>query len=226
MPMISLPKFCVSMTTVLMLTAACEQELYEKGDSSMSYMRADFVEAFVGSGKQVDYVITDDGDSLQLTAPYKGSWVERADTLYRALMYYNQRGTTAEISSMYRVPVLSAKRDVIGINKAKTDPVGLETIWMSRSKRYLNLGLLLKTGEAEAEKPRAQSFGIVKDGTALNDDRTLTLNLTLSHNQGDIPQYYTQRSYLSIAVSELKVDSLRLTLHTYDGVVSRVFSLR
>ena len=186
MPMISLPKFCVSMTTVLMLTAACEQELYEKGDSSMSYMRADFVEAFVGSGKQVDYVITDDGDS----------------------------------------PVLSAKRDVIGINKAKTDPVGLETIWMSRSKRYLNLGLLLKTGEAEAEKPRAQSLGIVKDGIALNDDRTLTLNLTLSHNQGDIPQYYTQRSYLSIAVSELKVDSLRLTLHTYDGVVSRVFSLR
>lgn len=208
------------------MTTACEQELYEKGDSELSYLRADFVEAFVGGNKQVDYVVTDDGEHLQLQEPYKAAWMEKSDTVYRSLMYYSHRGQAAEVRSMSRVPVLSARRDVVGISKAKTDPVGLETIWMSSTRKYLNLGLLLKTGAADSEQARAQTLGILHTGTTLNADRTQTYRLTLSHGQGDMPQYYTQRSYLSIAVDGVQADSLELTVFTYDGTVTRVFSLR
>ena len=53
----------------LLTLFSCEQDLYEKGDNEYSYMRADFVEAVVGSNKQVVYVVTDNDERLLLTAP-------------------------------------------------------------------------------------------------------------------------------------------------------------
>ena len=47
----------------LLLLVSCTQDNYDKGEGEYSLMRADFVEAHVGSDKRVDYVVTDDGDS-------------------------------------------------------------------------------------------------------------------------------------------------------------------
>ena len=205
--------------------AACEQDIYEKGDSATSYVQADFVEAFVNGSKQVEYVITDDGERLPLKEPYTGSWVQKADTVYRSLMYYSHIGEVAEVMSLSRVPMLSAKRDTLAVGKWKKDPVGLETIWLSRNKKYLNLGLLLTTGET-ADKQQSQTLGVVISGFSLNADTTRTCNMALSHWQADTPQYYTQRTYLSISVEGLEADSLCFTLNTYDGVVTKKFRIQ
>ena len=63
---------------------ACEQDLYEKGDGELSYLRADFVEAYVNADKQINRVVTDDDDELKLTMPYTADWIKRPDTTYRA----------------------------------------------------------------------------------------------------------------------------------------------
>ena len=56
-------KLLVSVPVVLLaLLAACEQEVYEKGDGELSYLRADFVEAFVNADKEVSRVLTDNDD--------------------------------------------------------------------------------------------------------------------------------------------------------------------
>ncbi len=70
----------LSAVSLFAFATSCEQELYDKGDSEYSLMRADFVEAFVDNDKQVGYVVTDDDERLQLTAPYTAQWIQRPDT--------------------------------------------------------------------------------------------------------------------------------------------------
>ena len=81
----------------LLTLFSCEQDLYEKGDNEYSYMRADFVEAVVGSDKQVVYVVTDNDERLLLTAPYTDSWIGRSDTVYRAILYYSNQDDRAKV---------------------------------------------------------------------------------------------------------------------------------
>ena len=53
----------------------------------------------------------------------------------------------------------------------------------------------------------------------------LTGHLQLIHKQGDVPEYYSQRVYISLPLQELTVDTLYLTIDTYDGVVRKGFLL-
>ena len=71
------------------LLSSCTEDNEDKGDGEYSYLRADFVEAHVGEDKRVDYVLTDDGDSLRTNPPFSVSWITTADTVYRAIFYYN-----------------------------------------------------------------------------------------------------------------------------------------
>ena len=43
-----------------------------------------------------------------------------------------------------------------------TDPVGFESVWISKNHKYLNLTLVLKTGKTEDEKA-VQTLAIVCD---------------------------------------------------------------
>ena len=74
----------------LSLLLSCTTDAYDKGEGEYSQLRADFVEAHVGSDKRVDYVLTDDGDSLRTNPPFTVSWITKRQTpLCRALFYYN-----------------------------------------------------------------------------------------------------------------------------------------
>ena len=106
--------FFLLLTSYILLS--CEQDVYEKGDGSYSYMRADFVEAYVGADKQVSRVMTDDDDELTLTAPYMAEWIKRPDTTYRAVLYYNKVENGAEplkLSRITTLDVISSKRFII-----------------------------------------------------------------------------------------------------------------
>ena len=210
---------------LLAFLAACEQDFYDKGDGQYSYLRADFVEAFVDNDKQVDYVVTDDGVKLQLTPPYAAKWIQRPDTVYRAVLFYNYKDGQTEALSLARVSTLSFKQDSAAVINWKPDPVGVETAWLSGSKKYLNLGLVLMTGAVHKDA-KPQSVGVLLSGVTLNADSTTTAHLLLNHRQGDEPEYYSQRTYLSIPLQGLEVDSLRLSIRTYDGVIERAFRVK
>ena len=73
---------------MLCMLAACEQENYDKGDGKYSRLVTAFVEAPTNQERQVVYVDTDEGERLALNAPYTAKWLLKADTTYRAVLYY------------------------------------------------------------------------------------------------------------------------------------------
>ena len=213
-----------SLFLLMPVVIACEQDVYDKGDTEYSYMRADFVEAVVGSDKQVTYVLTDDDERLPLTAAYSAKWIERPDTTYRAVLYYNYKKQQAEVLNLARVTTVSVKPLHQYEKGVKTDPLGLESVWLSSNKKYLNLSVIIKTGSID-EKAEKQTLGMVGDTIMVDDNNLRTYQLRLYHSQGDVPQYYSQRVYFSIPVSGLEVDSLQLSVNTYDGIVTKGFHL-
>lgn len=203
---------------------ACEQEVYEKGDGAYSLLRADFVEAHVQADKTVDYFITDEGDRLNVATPFTPSWVETPDTFYRAACSYNNTGQTVEVISMGQISVIDSIIPAGKLeNGVKTDPLSLESIWVSTNKRYLNIGLLLKIGTTDNAKA-IHRVGLVADTVITHDDGKRTMHARLYHDQGDVPEYYSHRTYFSVLQSCLDADSISLTTNTYDGkVVKRLF---
>ena len=238
--------FCLILCAVAF--AGCEQDAYDKGDASYSYMRADFVEAVVGSDKRIAGVVTDDDVQLRLMTPFTASWIQRADTVYRAVMFYNlgvqefgssgvqefgssgvqEFGSSgvqeAEVVSLQRIATLSVRTSrQVGFGVAD-DPLKLESVWLSGNKKYLNLRVVVMTGLTD-DDGATQSLGMVSDTILVGDDGLRTCHLRLLHSQGDVPQYYSQRVYFSVPVDRLEADSLRLTVNTYDGVVTKGFRL-
>jgi hypothetical protein len=210
---------------VMALFAACEQETYETGTGKYSLLQAELVEAYSDAKHQVNYVVTDEGVRLPLSKPHTAKWIDKSDTIYRAALYYNKVEEQAEVvqlvqvSTPHIIPVDSFKSGV------KTDPIKFESIWMSKNRHYLNLGAYLMMGTKE-EMAEPQVLGIVADSIALHADSTQTLYLRLYHDQGGVPEYYSQHIYFSVPLMHVKTDSVRLTVNTYKGIVTRCFSMK
>ena len=133
------------------IISSCTQDAYDKGEGKYSLMRGDFVEAQVDANKQIVSIATDDGDILPLVNPYPAKWVTKGDTIYRCMLYYNkvesEKGQyAAEVVSIGQVPCPTLKRWSEFKQEYRTDPVKFESIWLSKSRKYLNLYMQLKTG--------------------------------------------------------------------------------
>ena len=210
----------------LLLLSSCETDYYDKGDGEYSQMRADFVEAHADGARQLDYFVTDDGDSLRLTQPIAAKWVGTADSVYRALVYYNKvDGTLAQPLSSSQVPVPRVKPTAEFEGGVKTDPVKFESAWLSRNKKYLNFGLALKTGSTDDDSA-VHRLGMACDTIVQHADGTRTYHLRLYHDQGGRPEYYSQRTFFSIALGDYDADTMCVSIQTYDGLVTRVFPTR
>lgn len=208
------------------LILSCTQDAYEKGEGTYSLMRADLVEAHVRNDSLIDQITTDDGDQLTLTVPRKQSWVKKCDTLYRALFYYNKKeNQQAEVLASNMINVLN----IIPLDSVKqgmkTDPIKLESMWIGKNKRFLNVGLYLKTGQSTDAKT-VHRLGIVRDSIQTNTDGTHTLCVRFYHDQSGIPEYYSARTYFSVPLYNLNADSLQLTIQTYDGSVTKRFAVK
>ena len=207
-------RYLLSLLTLVTITA-CTQDSYEKGEGAYSQMMAELADAHVNSDKRVDYVDTDEGERLVLSKSASASFITKSDTTYRVSFYYKKVDDKAESLAMGRVSVLSplSAKD---IKDMKTDPVRIESMWIGKSKKYANLSLYLMTGATDSDSLR-QVLGCRRDALVTNTDGTRTLRLTLYHNQGDVPEYYSQRVYLSIPIKGIKADSVCLTVNTYEG---------
>ena len=214
--------FQLSTLLFALLLSACTNDPYDSGDGRYSYLHAEFAEAHTIAAKTFDRATTDDGENLRFDPYATAEWAEKADTIYRALLYYNkaEHTTVAEPVSAVWVPVLSPiPADKIEREK-KFDPVTLESLWTSANGRYVNLALLLKTGKAD-DPEAVQSIGIMKEEA---DDGLLTLRVL--HDQGSVPEYYTSRIFISIPVTDdLAGRSIRLIVNTYKGIVEKTIAL-
>lgn len=220
-----LPRWIAGCGFLLALLSACTSDPYETGDGSLSYMRADFVDAYTTSAITIANVLTDDGDMLALNPEISCPWEAKADTVYRALFYYDtQGGSTVKPVAITPVSVLRPfipKPDA----SLKYDPVAFESAWMSRNGSYLNLGLYLKTGKADDEDA-AQSIGLAYDSVVDNGDGTRDVSLVFVHSQNGVPEYYSTHVYVSIPMSSFNHgDKVSITLNTYNGKVVRTFEV-
>ena len=229
---------------VIILVASCTQDAYEKGEGTYSLMRGDFAEANVNSNREVTSITTDDGEILPLTSLATAQWISRPDTIYRCMLYYNKVEAAdgkpaAEVISLGRVPCLYVKSLISFEKTYKDDPVKFESIWNSKSGKYLNLHLQLKTGYTE-DSTAVQKLDIVTDSLISYPNGRRTLSLMLYHDQGNVPEYYSTQAYVSIPTTEyystqayvsipttdLAVDSIRLYINTYSGPVIKPLSLQ
>ena len=205
------------------LLLSCTTDAYDKGEGEYSQLRADFVEAHVGSDKRVDYVLTDDGDSLRTNPPFTVSWTSTADTIYRALLYYNLQDGEVDGYNLSQVLVPEVKAASRFGSVVKTDPVYLQSAWRARSGRYLNLRLRVLTGDTKDGKTQRQVFGCVSDTLVKHEDGRSTLHLLLYHNQNGQPEYYSRDVYLSIPLAGVQADTVVMRLQTYEGEYSKAF---
>lgn len=206
--------------TIIALAAAvlagCTTDSYDSGTGYYSLMRADFVEAHSAADNTIDYIVTDAGDRLLLSPRTSASWIEKADTFYRAIAYYNPAGSdAAEPLSLSSVPVLVPVK-ASNYESISTDPVRTESLWMSANGKYINMGIYLKVGQID-EGAELHAIGIIDDGTVTNPDGTRTARLRLYHSQGDVPEYYSSKYYVSIPCDRITADSVAVTINTYDG---------
>lgn len=197
----------------ILLLAACTTDAYEKGEGEYSGLRGDLADLQVNAEKQAETAVTDEDDRLTFVNPFATNWIQKGDTTYRAYIYYNKEdGGAARVVSAGQVLMLRPRRE----DKPMTDPTGLESIWLSTNKRYLNMALLLKVGQ-DGSDDLHHVLGATFDTIMTNPDRTRTMHLRLYHDQGGVPEYYTQRTYASISLDGLRVDSVCLRVNTYDG---------
>lgn len=207
----------------LSLLTACTVDSYDKGEGKYSLMQADLVDMYVNDQKTATSFVTDNGDSYQLDPPITSSLFQTADTTYHVALYFNVLpNATAEAISLGAVPALRAIEHW-KVEKQPEDPIGLESAWLSKNKKYINLGIVLKTGQMDGVE-EIHKIDLVQDTILVNDNQTRTAYYRFLHDQCGVPEFYTSRHYVSILLSDAdQLDTIRLTVPTYDGKVERIF---
>ena len=95
---------------LLVIVMSCQRENYRTGDGKYSYLRADFAELHTTSPRVVDYLITDDGDSVAFSPRITVDWAVRGDSVYRVLAYYNLSEEGPEAVRMKQIPVMKWRK--------------------------------------------------------------------------------------------------------------------
>ena len=199
-----------------MVTVACSNDTYETGDGEYSYMRADFCEMHTTSAKTFSWAVSDDLDTLHFVKNVSAEWALKADSAYRALLYYNISGDKVTPVSISRILVPRIV-DIKDTAKYKTDPLTFESSWLSRGGHYLNLGLYIKIGKTDTST-QLQKIGVRRFSTQKINGKYSAMSLLLTHDQNNVPEYYSQRCYVSIPLDSLSSDAvIDITINTYDG---------
>lgn len=208
---------------VLVLLGACKNDNYETGDGEHSYLQADFVEAYTSAAKELVSARTDDGDTLIFSPHVIKNWAATPDSTYRSLLYYNKVNDdrTTEVYAIAQVPVVKIVTPS-GHDTMPTDPIILQSVWVSGNKKYINMGFGVKTGVEEGND-NIQSLSVVLDSIGTQAYNAHDVYLKVAHNQNGVPEYYTSYGYISIPTKSFeRGTTIHLRVNTYDkGWVSR-----
>lgn len=219
---------CLLATAAICVLGSCEQDTYDTGTGQLSLTRGDLLDAQSDHDKTIASLVTDDDERMVLTNPTRPSWVTTADSTYRVLAYYDKTGEgKARLVSMSMIPTLFPI-DISEVESPKTDPISFESLWVSGNRKYVNIGFYLMTGTPDEEAGEVkQTLGVMDEGVTTNADGTTTAKITIYHDQGGVPEYYSTHYYASVPVSSLHdADSVTLTVNSYKGMVVKTWSLK
>ncbi|MCD8305904.1 MAG: hypothetical protein LUC49_04500 [Prevotella sp.] len=210
--------------TILFLATLLFAACMDDDDNGTSYtdLRADFGMIKTNSSAMTVGFTTDDNVYKALAEPKDISGA-RPDTTYRALIYYYETEQSyVELYGFTLIPVV-APRDSSAFEEIKTDPVGLQSVWVSNNNSYINLTLnLLGSSSSDSD---SQIIDIVR---STDEEHGGITKLTLYHDQNNVPEYYTSTVYLSIPVKgNFSVgEEVNLVVNTYsEGTVSKIFTI-
>lgn len=211
----------------MLLAMACTTDSYNTGEGTYSQTTADFAELRSNGQKQGVSFLTDEGVNYIIENAVKASWIKTADSTYRTSIYYNKVSTgSAKVVSCVNIPTLRPKSQA-QYTRQPQDPLEVESCWLTKNGKYLNLGLLLKNGRDSEGREGTHSLGVAVDETHQNADNTQTVYYRLLHDQGTAPEYYTNRQYASILLPTTnRPDSVRLTIKTYDGTFVKTLKIK
>ena len=161
-------------------------------------------------------------DRLTVEEPVSAKWITTADSIYRAVAYYNKVGDgKAQIVSVGNVPTLVP---VDSVENVITDPITFESMWRSRNGAFLNLSIWIKVGNTSVENAH-QTIGLLRTEVTKTDDGRTTTHLTLLHSQGDVPEKYSTQYFLSIPRDSIPTDSVHISINTYSGQLEKTIAL-
>ena len=89
----------------------------------------------------------------------------------------------------------------------------------------MNASIYLKTGTTTDESA-IHKLGMVADSLHLNSDKTIVLYARLLHDQGGMPEHYSVNTFFSMPLQKLPVDSICLTVNTYDGKLTKCLPIK
>lgn len=227
---------CLFSALLVACLVACGNDPYDTGDGSLSYMRADFVEVSTNSSAEAVSAVSDDGKILTLSPAIGADWLTAKDSVYRALLYYNvAEGMDAELVGEATVKPIAVGNVIVpnvinassGNRVYPVDPVNLESMWMSKNGRYLNLDISVKVG-AKDGKIGSQSIGVAYVGSYTGSDGSVVHRLVFAHGQNGVPEYYSSQAYVSIPLYRMpyavtKADRIEITVNDYDGKATKTF---
>ncbi len=209
----------------LVLITGCTTDAYDKGNGTYSGLQAELADVSIAADRSATGFVTDNGARYTFDTPVQVAWAKEVDSTYRAAVYFEDLGDgTAHCLSLGRVPTLRPVEHW-RMKPTADDAVDYESVWPSGSGRYVNLTLLLKSGEDGSDK--LHSIALAQDTVICHADGRNTAHYRLFHDQNDIPQYYTDRYYVSILLPDTtQLDTVQLQMNTTTGTVLRTIPVR
>lgn len=190
-------------------------------DDELSNLRVELCDLKTASAKTAVSCVLDDDRMLTFATPLGVTWATTPDSVYRALLYYNN------VSEQVRVVALAATSvPCMIVRDAKdskwssyADPVDFVSAWIAKNGKYLNLCLSLKNGAAE--DGQAHKVAVVCDSVG-SVGYNKHYYYRFCHSQGEIPTYYSVERYLSVPIDSItKGDTVTMTVPTFKGMVVR-----
>ncbi len=209
----------------LVLFTGCTTDAYDKGDGTYSGLQAELADVSITADGSATGFVTDNDIHYTFDTPVQVAWAKDVDSTYRAAVYFEDLGNgTAQCLSLGRVPTLRPVEHWKMSVKAD-DPVGYESIWPAGNGRYVNLTLLLKSGEDGSDK--LHSIALAQDTVISHVNGCHTAHYRLYHDQNGLPQYYTDRYYVSILLPDTtQLDTVVLQMNTTAGTMRRTIPVK
>lgn len=205
------------------LLAGCQQEPYDTGDTSLSYLNAEMVSVHV-KGAEIVSIVNDADEQFPVPPEIRVSEaLVHKDSTYRMMMYYVREGNDDMKILRSQMAMVMNISDNAVTRPYLTDPVTMTSAWMAENGKYLNLSIGVRTG-VEEDKDAAQTMALVTDSVKMTDGGRCRRYVTLSHDQSTVPQFYTTTLYICIPTEEYPDgDEITLRVNTYDGEYVKTF---
>ena len=210
---------CLAFLSVAGVLSSCSND--EEAD--FSGVKAEMCLLETDLMAKVKSAVTDSDEQLIFSSPVNVKWAEKADSIYRALLYYRMEGGKALPLSAKQVLVLQprTKEELRKVLDAK-DPVTFVSGWKAKNGSFLNLTVDIKTGTQEGSES-SHSVALLEDTVCVSPTGKRYC-YRLLHSRNGVPEYYTVRTYISIPASQISSgDTISLDIPNYDGMMRKVY---